>query len=40
MIFPFVVKVAFLQGVFAKSSCKTWLFGGEFVVNCVVSVVS
>jgi hypothetical protein len=29
----------FLQGFLRKVVCKTWCFGGEFVVNCVVEVV-
>ncbi|WP_353072374.1 hypothetical protein [Tunturiibacter gelidiferens] len=30
----------FLLGVLAKMGAKTWCFGGEFVVFCVVNVVS
>jgi hypothetical protein len=29
----------FLLGVLAKTGAKTWCFGGEFVVVCVVNVV-
>jgi hypothetical protein len=29
-----------LQGVFAKTGGKTWCFDGQFVVECVVNVVS
>jgi hypothetical protein len=27
------------QGFFEKSGVKTWCFGGQFVVQCVVNVV-
>jgi hypothetical protein len=30
---------AFLLGVFGKTGRKTWCFGGEFVVLCMVNVV-
>jgi hypothetical protein len=31
--------LVFLLGVFAKMHVKTWCFGGEFVVVCVVKMV-
>jgi hypothetical protein len=34
-----VVECAFLQGFLRKVVRKTWCFGGEFVVDCVVNVV-
>ncbi|MBB5328503.1 hypothetical protein [Tunturiibacter gelidoferens] len=32
-------KGLFLLGVFGKDVSKTWCFGGENVVECVVTVV-
>jgi hypothetical protein len=32
-------KGLFLLGVFGKYVCRTWCFGGENVVGCVVNVV-
>ena len=34
-----MVEWRFLQGYLRKTVSKTWCFGGEFVVDCVVSVV-
>jgi hypothetical protein len=31
--------LAFFLGVLAKTGAKTWCFGGEFVVVCVVNMV-
>ena len=31
--------LVFLLGVLAKTGVKTWCFGGEFVVVCVVKMV-
>jgi hypothetical protein len=31
---------AFLQGFLRKLGCRTWCFDGEFVVECVVKLVS
>ena len=38
----YFVKTDFgvFAGVFKKMGCRTWFLDGEFVVNCVVNVVS
>jgi hypothetical protein len=38
-VFLLGVVCGVLQGVLGKMGEKTWYFGGEFVVNCVVIVV-
>jgi len=35
--FSFTGIFAFLQGVFVKTGCNTWFFGGELVVEFVVT---
>jgi hypothetical protein len=32
-------ETCIFQGFFEKSGVKTWCFGGQFVVQCVVNVV-
>jgi len=32
-------KTLTFRGIFEKTGAKTWCFGGQFVVRCVVNVV-
>jgi hypothetical protein len=34
----FCCLMGFLRGVLGKVVCRTWFFGGELVVDCVVIV--